>query len=449
MSMMIFQKAIPRRTFLRGVGAALALPWLDAMVPAFAGTLNPATKSPKRLAFLYTPNGIIMNKWTPTTEGTGFEMTPTLKPLAPFRDQMLVLSRLAHLQARQMGVEEGGGFHPRASTVFLTGTHPKKTEGADMRAGISVDQVVAKEFSKETQLASLELAVEATDLLGACDTGYACAYSNTLSWRTPTTPVLMENQPRVVFERLFGDTESTNPAVRLARIQQDRSILDFVGGGVTRLQASLGPSDRAKLTEYLDAIHDVERRIRMAEEQSYRELPSLERPAGVPAHYTDHAKLMLDLEVLAFQTDLTRVCSFLMAREQSTYAYTELGISDPHHPLTHHQFDPVKIAKVEKIDFMRSKMLAYFLEKMRATRDGDGSLLDHSMIVYGSCISDGNSHENSDLPILLLGGGANVKMGRHIMYPKDTPVCNLYLTMLDKLGIPVESFGDSTGKLEL
>lgn len=446
---MIFGKAIPRRTFLRGMGATLALPLLDAMVPAFASTLAGASKSPPRLAFVYTPCGIVMNKWTPPNAGPGIQITPTLEPLAPFRDQMLVLSRLAQLQARQMGPEEGGGFHPRASAVFLTGVHPKKTEGADMGAGISVDQIAAREFGKETQLGSLELAVDATDLLGACDTGYTCAYSNTLCWRSPTTPVLMENQPRAVFERLFGDTNNTDSAARLAQIQQDHSILDFLTASVARLQTSLGASDRTKLTEYLDAVRDVERRIRMAEEQSSRQLPALQRPAGVPAKYTEHVKLMFDLEVLAFQSDLTRVCTFMMSREQATRVYDEIGISDPHHPLTHHQGDPVKIAKVEKIDLLHSKLLAYFLEKMRSTRDGTGSLLDHSTIVYGSCISDGNTHENSDLPVLLLGGGAGARMNRHLVYPKETPMCNLYVTLLENLGMPVERFGDSNGKLEL
>lgn len=447
--MMIFKKAIPRRTFLRGVGVSLALPLLDAMVPAFAGTLDTGAKSPVRLSFAYVPNGIIMDKWTPAAEGPAFELTPTLEPLGPFRDRLLVLSGLAHNKAlAEEG--EGGGEHARSSAVFLTGVHPKKTEGFDIRAGISVDQIAAKSFGKETQLASLELAIDSTDVVGVCDTDYSCAYSNTLCWRSATTPVPMENQPRAVFEHLFGDTDSTDAAARLARIREDRSILDVVSQRVSGLLTGLGPTDRTKLTEYLDAIRDVERRIKMAEEQSSRELPTLERPFGVPAKYTEHTKLMFDLQVLAFQCDLTRVCTFLMGREQSTRVYDELGIADSYHPLTHHQHDPVKIAKVVKIDLLHTQMFAYFLEKLRSTPDGNGSLLDHSMAVYGSAISDGNMHIHNDLPILLVGGGGGqIKGGRHVRYPTDTPMTNLYLSLLDKLKIPLESFGDSNDRLEL
>ena len=446
---MIFKKAIPRRTFLRGVGASLALPLLDAMVPAFAATNNAAANPAARLAFVYVPNGIIMNRWTPATEGTAFGITPTLEPLAPFRDHLLVLSGLAHNEAlARQG--ESGGQHARASAVFLTGVHPKRTEGADIQAGISVDQIVAKEFGKYTQLSSLEVALDNTAVVGTCDTGYSCAYSNTLSWRTATNPVPMENQPRAVFERLFGDSESTDPAARLAQIRKDRSLLDSVAEQVARLLTGLGPGDRIKLTQYLDAIRDVERRIETAEEQSSRELPTLERPMGVPAAFTEYCKLMIDLQVLAYQTDLTRVITYMIAREQSTRVYEELGISDPHHPTTHHEHDPVKIAKVAQIDLLHTKMFAYFLEKLRSTPDGDGSLLDHAMIVYGSCISDGNLHVYHDLPILLAGGGAGqIKGGRHLRYPKDTPVTNLFLTLLEKLGIPLENFGDSTGRLDL
>lgn len=447
--MMIFKKAIPRRTFLRGIGVTMALPLLDAMVPVFAGTLDATSKSPTRLSIAYVPNGIIMNRWTPATEGSGFEITPTLEPLAPFRDRLLVISGLAHNNARALIADEAGGFHPRASSVFLTGAHPKRTEGADFRAGISVDQVFAKEAGKETQLASLELAIDATDLMGVCDTGYTCAYSNTLCWRSPTTPVPMENQPRAVFERLFGDSDSTEAAERLARIREDRSVIDFVNQRVASLLTGLGPSDRTKLNEYLDAIRDVERRIHLAEVQSSRELPKMDRPPGVPGKYTEHTKLMFDLEVLAFQTDLTRVSTFMMGREQGTRVYDELGIADAYHPLTHHMGDATKIAKVTKIDLLHTQLLAYFLDKLRSTPDGDGSLLDHSMVLYGCCISDGNMHLNHDLPILLVGGGTKVKMGRHVRYPENTPMSNLYVAMLGTLGVPVESFGDSTGKLEL
>ena len=447
--MMIFKKSIPRRTFLRGAGATLALPLLDAMVPALASAQQTAAASPPvRMAFAYTPNGVIMDRWTPATEGAGFKMPPTLEPLAPFRDRLLVLSGLAQNEARaKQG--EAGGFHPRASTVFLTGVHAKKTEGAELRAGISVDQIAAKKFGKDTQFASLELAIDSNDLLGVCDLGYSCTYSNTLCWSTPTTPIPMENQPRRVFERLFGDGDSTDSEERLRRIRNERSILDLVMQDVKRLLGDVDRSDRAKLSDYLDATRDIERRIQISEKQASRELPVLERPAGTPSKYTDHVKLMFDLEMLAFQVDITRVCTLLMGREQGTRIYDEIGIFDPHHPLTHHQGDPAKIAKVAKIDLLHTELVAYFLEKMRSAPDGDGSLLDHMMFVYASCISDGNVHSHVDLPVLFVGGAAGVKMDRHLKYPGNTPMANLYLTMLDRVGIHLESFGDSSGRLQL
>lgn len=445
--MMIFKKSIPRRAFLRGVGATLALPLLDGMIPAFAAP--PATTSPLRLSFVYVPNGIIMDKWTPAEEGGAFQLPPTLEPLASFRDRFLVLSGLAHNNgAAQAG--EGAGDHARAAAVFLTGAHPKKTEGFDFRTGISIDQVAAKELGKHTQLASLEIGLDANEIVGACDCGYSCAYSNTLCWRSPTTPMPMENHPRAVFERLFGDSESTDPAERRDRFEEDRSVLDYVTQDVTRLLKGVGPSDRAKLDEYFDAVRDVERRIQLGEEQSSRELPTLERPVGIPATFTEHAKLMIDLQVLAYQSDLTRVISFMMGREQNTRVYNELGISDSYHPLTHHMHDPAKIAKVIQIDILHTQMLAYFLEKLQSTPDGDGSLLDHSMLVYGSAISDGNMHVHNDLPILFVGGGVGqIKGGRHLRYPQNTPTANLYLTILDQLGVPADQFGDSTGRLAL
>jgi len=447
--MMIFQKAIPRRTFLRGIGATLALPLLEGMVPAFASNLDTAGGKATRLAFVTVPNGIIMDKFTPTKEGSGFELTPVLEPLAPFRDQLLVLSGLNSNEARQLPGEIAGD-HPRACSAFLTGVHPKMTSGADLRAGTSVDQIAAQELGKKTQLASLELGIEPPGILGSCESAYSCAYYNTISWRNPTTPLPMENQPRAVFERLFGDSETTDPKERLARIRDNRSILDFVTQDASRLMRGLGPSDRTKVGQYLDAIRDVERRIQMAEEQSSRELPKLDRPVGVPATFTEHLKLMFDLEVVAFQSDLTRVGTLQVGHEMSNQAYPELGFGDPYHPLTHHQGDAEKIAKVIRCNIFHTTLLAYFLDKMRSTPDGDGSLLDHSMIVYGSPLSDGNMHLFKNLPILLLGGGGGqIKGNRHIRFPKDTPMTNLYLTLLDKLGVSVESFGDSTGKLEL
>ncbi|MEE9163145.1 MAG: DUF1552 domain-containing protein, partial [Candidatus Neomarinimicrobiota bacterium] len=408
-----------------------------------------AVQSPTRLSCVSVPNGMILDQWTPATLGSNYELPAILEPLAPFRDDMMVISGLAHNTGWALE-GEGPGEHARASATFLTGVHPKKTEGADLRAGISIDQIVAKEFRKHTQLASLEIALDSTEVVGTCDTGYSCAYSNTLCWSSPTTPVPMENKPRAVFERLFGDSDTTDPAERRTQRRKNRSILDLVTQDVARLQTRLGPRDRAKLTEYLDSIRDIERRIQIAEAQSARELPSVERPVGIPPTFTGHCKLMMDLQVLAFQTDMTRVITFMMGREQNTRVYNELGIKDAYHPLSHHQNDPSKIAQVFKIDILHSQMFAYFLEKMRSTPDGDGSLLDHSMIIYGSSLSDGNLHVHNDLPILLVGGGAGqMNMGHHVRYPDDTPTTNLFLTLLDKLEIPLENFGDSTGQLEL
>ena len=446
--MMIFKKALPRRTFLRGMGATLALPLLDGMVPALAGAQD-RPKSPTRLSFIYVPNGIIMEKWTPAATGSGFELTPILSPLAPFRQDLLVLSGLVANGARALA-GEGAGEHARASATFLSGVHPKKTEGSDLRAGVTVDQIAAKRLGGDTQLASLEVALDSTDVVGTCDTGYSCAYSNTLCWRSETTPIPMENQPRAVFERLFGDSDSTDPGERRARIQRRRSILDSLVEDTTRLLTGLGPSDGAKLSEYLDAVRDVERRIQVAEDQSSRELPTFQRPVGIPASFTEHCKLMMDLQVLAFQTDMTRVITFMIGREQNTRVYDELGFSDAFHPLSHHQNDAAKIAKVIEINTLHTTMFAYFLDKLRSTRDGDGSLLDHSAIVYGSAISDGNLHLHDNLPVLVAGGASgHLKGGRHLRYKEETPTTNLYLTLLDMMGIPLEKFGDSTGQLEL
>ena len=444
--MMIFKKAIPRRTFLRGAGATLALPLLDGMVPAFATKLDTAAQSPVRLSIVYSPNGMNMAKWTPAAEGAAFELSPTLEPLAPFRDRLLVLTGLNNNAGDALPGEGENAPHERAGAVFLTGVHPKR-EG---HVAISVDQIAAKELGKHTQVASLELGLHSNEVVGACEKGWSCAYMNTLSWRTPTMPLPVEYRPRAVFERLFGDSNSTDPAVRLTRIRKDRSLLDSVTQAVARLMGAVGPSDRTRLAQYLDAMRDIERRIQMAEVQSSRELPVLDRPVGIPATFEEHAKLMFDLQVLAYQTDLTRVGTFMMGRGQSNRTYREIGVPDAHHPLSHHQSDPVKLEKLYKINLYHSRLFAYFLEKLQSTPDGDGSLLDHVMIVYGSAMSDGNAHWLQNLPILLLGGGAGqIQWGRHLRYPKDTPMTNLFLTLLDKLGTPVENFGDSTGKLDL
>jgi Protein of unknown function (DUF1552) len=445
--MMVTRKSLPRRTFLRGVGTALALPLFDAMVPAFAGPVNHAAKPPLRLGFVYHPTGMIMNQWTPVAEGAAFEITPTMQALAPFRDRILVLSGLAQINGRALG--DGAGDHAREGATWLTGVHPKKTEGAGIHAGISADQIAAREMGKHTQLASLELALESPSLAGGCDSGYSCAYTNTVCWRTATTPLPMEISPRVVFERLFGDGDSTDPAARLKLLEQRRSILDYVAGSVDRLETKLGPGDRRKLSEYLEAIRDIERRIQKAEQQNASlRIPVMERPGSVPETFEEHSKLMIDLQVMAFQTDMTRVISFMMGRAGSNRSYPAIGVSDGHHSITHHQNDPVKVGNVAKIDAYLVKTFAYYLERLKATPDGDGNLLDHSMILYGSSLSDANRHTHHDLPICLAGGGAGqLRSGRHVRYPQETPMNNLLLNLLDKVGVPTETLGDSTGKL--
>lgn len=445
--MMIFKKTIPRRTFLKGAGATLALPLLDSMVPAFAGALDTASKPALRLSIVFVPNGRIMDKWTPQAEGAAFEMTPILEPLAPFRDQLLVLTGLSNMPA-EARKGESTGPHARAGATFLTGVHLKP--GAEL--GISVDQIAARELGKHTQLASLELTLESGETGAGADGADTEAYLNTISWRSPTTPLPVENNPRAVFERLFGESDSNDPAERLRQIRKDRSILDSLAEDVARLAGSVGPSDRAKLSEYLDGIRDVERRIEKAEElsASSRKLPVIERPMGMPANYEEHAKLMFDLQTLAYQTDMTRVVTFSMAREKSERSYREIGIDEGHHALTHHGGDRSMIARVVQINIYQSQIFAYLLEKLRATPDGDGSLLDHSVILFASSLSDGNGHNPKNLPVLLAGGGAGqIKGGRHLRYAQDTPLANLFLSMLDMTGVPVDHFADSTGKLEL
>ncbi len=444
--MIVTKKHLPRRTFLRGVGASLALPLLDSMVPAFAAVRDPAAKPPQRLFIGYVPNGVIMDKWTPTQLGADFELPVTLEPLAPFKDRLLVLTGLASKPAMPLP-GEGTGDHVRAAATFLTGVHPKKTEGPDIRGGVSLDQIAATELGKQTQLASLELALDPNELIGACEAGWSCAYSNTLSWKSPTTPLPMENQPRAVFERLFGDADDTTPQARLARIREDRSILDSVGEEVESFQQTLPANDRTKVTQYLDAIRDIERRIQRAEAQSERELPAMERPrGGIPGTFAEHARLMFDLQLLAFQADLTRVITFMMSREVSPRTYPELGIPDPHHGLSHHQNNPGQMEKLARLNRHHIEQLAYFMDRLESTPDGDASLLDHLTLMYGCGISDGNQHLHTNLPILLAGGG-RLKGGRHLRYADDTPLTNLQLTLLDMLGIETDSLGDSTGTL--
>jgi len=444
--MIITKKHLARRTFLRGLGTTLALPFLDAMVPAFGATT--AAKPATRMGFVYVPNGIIARGWLPATEGAGFEFNTSMKALEPFRDQVLVLSNLAQIQGRSFG--DGGGDHARAGATWLTGVHPKKTEGADIHSGISADQIAGRELGKQTQFTSLEIGVEAPSLAGGCDSGYSCAYTNTVSWRSPTTPNPMEVNPRVLFERLFGEGDSTDPAARLASLKERSSILDFVKGDVDRLETRIGSGDRAKLSEFLDAIRDVERRIQKAEEQNATMvMPVMDRPKSAPEEFVDHAHLMMDLMVIAWQTDMTRVTSFMLAREGSNRSYREIGVADGHHSCTHHQNDPDKIAKTMKINAHHIQQFAYLVNKLKSTPDGDGNLLDHSMLLYGSSISDGNMHTHVDLPLALVGGGSGqIRSGRHIRYAPETPMNNLLLSMLDKVGVRTDKLGDSTGKLE-
>jgi len=446
--MIITRRHLPRRTFLRGLGATLALPLLDGMVPAATALKATAARPVRRLGIVYVPNGIFMNRWTPADDSILSALPPTLEPLAPFQRQLAVLSGLSNKQG-DAWPGEGAGDHARAAAAYLTGVHPKKTEGADLRAGVSMDQIAAAALGAETELASLEVSLESREPVGSCDPGYSCAYANTLSWRSPTTPLPMENNPRVVFERLFGGSDSTGAALLRARRAEDKSLLDAVADKVSRLQRELGPRDRLKLTEYLEAIRDVERRIQRAETQTDRELPAMAQPSGVPGTFEEHARVMFDLQVLAYQADLTRVITFMVGHETSQRAYPEIGVPDAHHPLSHHAGDKEKIEKLIKVNLYHTMMFAYYLERLAATRDGDGSLLDHSMIIYGSGMSDGNRHDHHDLPTLLVGGGAGqLAGGRHLRYAAHTPITNLFLTLLDKLGVPAERIGDSTGQVE-
>lgn len=446
--MIITKMAIPRRTVLRGIGATLALPLLDGMVPALSAFQKTAAQPAMRFGTVYAPTGMIMKAFRPTTVGREFEITRILEPLRPFRDQMLVVGNLNNPIANPRP-GEGTGDHSRAGSAFLTCAHAKKTDGADMELGTSIDQMIAKEYGKHTQLPSLELSLSFNNMVGGCDPGYACPYTRTISWSSPTTPVPMETDPRVVFERLFGDVESTNPADRLARMQQRRSLLDSVTDEVSRLRRKIGPSDSTKLTEYLDSIRDIERRIQKAEEQNEREFTPVDQPTGgIPRRFDEHARIMFDLQAVALRSDLTRVFTFMLNHDGSDRAYPEIGIADAHHPLTHNIIDAEAVEKVTKINVFFTQLFATFVEKLRSTPDGDGTLLDHSIILYGSGLSNANVHSHDDLPIVLLGGGnGQIKGGRYIRY-ETTPLASLHATLLNKAGVRVDRFADSTGLLE-
>lgn len=447
--MFIKKISLPRRTFLRGMGTTLALPLLDAMVPAatvFARAVAPV----QRFGVVYVPNGMIMQNWLPEKQGPGFAFTPTLKPLEPFKKNLAVLSGLDNVRV-------GTSAHAGKTTAFLTGVTPGggadeftgKTSEYSLRAGISVDQILARELGNQTQLASLELAIESRDAAGSCDVGYSCTYTNTISWLSETTPLPMEYNPRAVFEQLFGDSGSTDPRVRRERLIQKQSVLDSVRDSIMSLERDLGPHDQTRLSEYFDAVRDVERRIQIAEEQSSQELPALDQPPGVPTNYADHVRLMFDLQLLAYRADLTRVATFMMAREISGRTYPEIGVPDSHHPTTHHRNDPKLMEKVSKINLHHATLFAEYVEKLRQTPDGDGSMLDHTTLLYGAAMSDPNGHNPVNLPIVLLGENVGSSAGQHVAYPEGTPFTNLLVTLMERFGVPIEQLGSSTGKVEL
>ena len=444
--MFITKMHLSRRTVLRGLGATLALPLLDSMVPALTAQSRTAAAPVTRFGVFYVPNGMSMPYWYPKTEGPLDALPPTLRSLDAFKDRVLICGGLDDESANLV---KGGGDHARSAGTFLTCVPYKITSGADVSNAVSMDQIAARELSKETQLASLELGIESNAMLGNCDGGASCAYTNTIAWRTPTTPLPIENDPRAVFERMFGTTGSTDPAARLERMRRDRSILDLVGAELSGLERVVGPGDQVKLEEYLDAVRDIERRITMAEEQNTRELPVVDQPVGVPNDYAEHAKLMMDLLALAYQTDLTRISTFMLAREVSGRAYPEIGVSDSHHPLSHHQDESAKLERLHQINEYHLQQFAYLVAKLDALPDGDGTMLDSTLFLYGTGISDSNTHFHDDLPIALVGGkNAGVKGGRYIRYAADTPLANLHVTILEKLGVPVEAFGDSSGRLD-
>jgi hypothetical protein len=439
--MFISKLAMPRRTFLRGVGAAIALPMLDAMVPA----LSAAPAATPRFSFLYIANGVIQDQWTPSTTGSDYALTPILKPLAAHKADINVISGLAHLQADTFG--DGTGDHPRATAAWLTGVHAydRTLPGIEIKLATSADQIIAQHIGKNTPVSSIELSVD-YPTQGACDSG-DCFFVNTVSWRNETTPNPTELHPRVVFERLFGDGGTA--AERLAHIRKTGSILDSVSAEISRLNASLGAGDKGKLGEYLESVRDIELRIQNAEKQGAQTFELPDRPVDVPAAFEDHAKLMFDLQVLGFRADVTRVSSMIMSRELSSMTFGQIGVPDQHHAVSHHRNDPELIAKKARIDVYQAQLFAYFLDKLKATPDGDGSLLDHSLVLYGGGMGNGNLHRHTDLPCVTAGrlGGA-IATGRHFAYPTNTPMTNLLLTILAASGIPHERLGDSTGKLE-
>jgi hypothetical protein len=447
--MIITRKAISRRTMLRGLGVTLGLPLLDAMVPALTALAKTAAKPVTRFGAIYIPNGVLPGSWYPQTEGSAFEFSPTLKPLEPFRDRLLVLSGLDSTTVPQPGDPPYIGVannHEEASTRFLTDMSPKNRA---LRAGVSMDQIAANVLGKSTQLPSLELALESIDSGSTCGSGKSCVYTGTISWAGTSAPLPMEHDPSAVFERMFGDSETTDPTMRRSRMQKRGSILDSVLGEVSQLQNELGAQDRSRVTAYLDSVREVEQRIQKTIEHN-TEVPVVERPAGIPPTFEQHIKLMFDLQVLAYQSDVTRVITFMIGREFSGRTYPEIGVPDAHHPISHHQKNPERMERVAKINQYHVSMFSYYVKKLATTMDGDGSLLDNSVILYGAGMSEGNGHFPENLPLLLVGGAAGkVKGGRHIRSAKGTPLANLHMALLDKLEAPVERIGNSTGSLDL
>jgi hypothetical protein len=440
--MMISKKALPRRTFLRGVGATVALPLLDAMIPSMTALAQTPANPVRRLGFVYIPMGSNISQWTPPGEsGVLTDLPATLSPLAPVMKHVTIVSNMELKNAYP-------GTHATSNAAFLSAAKAKWTESSDYYLGTTVDQIAAKQMGQDTQLPSLELAMDLMDMVGQCDNGYACVYQNNLSWSSPTTPLPAEAHPRVVFERLFGEG-GTSPE-RRAALSKRASLLDFVRDDIAHLQRQIGASDRTKVTQYLDTVREVERRIQRAETQTLdNPLPDLDRPVGVPAAYADHARLMFDLQVLALQGDVTRVITFQLARETSNRTYPEIGVPDPHHPTSHHGGDPEKLAKIAKINQFHVSLFGYFLEKLNSVADGDGTLLDHSLYLYGSGMGNSSVHDHVNLPIIVAGGGGgNVRGGHHIKYAEPAPLANLHLTLLDRVGVRLDSFADSTGKID-
>ncbi len=438
--MIITKKALARRTFLRGMGATLALPLLDAMIPAATALAKTPANPVRRLGFVFMPMGCDITRWTPSGEKLD-ELSPILGSLAPVREHVTVITNLELQNAYP-------GSHATSNSAFLSAARAKLTESTDYYLGTTVDQIAAQRIGQGTQLPSLELAMDLLQVVGQCDNGYACVYQNNLSWSSPTTPLPAEAHPRIVFESLFGEGGSI--AERRSALRKKASLLDAFNDDIARLQRALGPGDRAKVSDYLETVREVERRIQKAEaDTADNPLPDLDRPVGVPATYADHARLMFDLQVLALQGDVTRVITFQLARETSNRTYPEIGVSDPHHPLSHHGNDPAKIERMSKINAFHVSLFAEYLAKLKATPEGNGTLLDHSLILYGSGIGNPNVHDHTNLPILVAGGAAvGMKGGRHIKYAKPTPLANLHLTLLDKVGVHLDSFADSDGKVD-